>query len=216
MGACVEVAERLYEAKLIEHACRPRPFLGQKAGILLIAAPVFEIDGLVRNVPVATEDDFAARVAKTQQVWKKLGQKSEFGDLSFRRAGARRQIHTDDAQVPEVSLDVAPFGIELDAAETDLHRRRTFGVQCDAAVAAFSRGMKRRMRLARRGERPGHIVDMRLDLLQTHDVPGFDTRKPARETLALRGGDAVDVDRNNTNRQAKTHGVETVTRAGPH
>src|SRR5439155_24520159 len=64
LGLGVDPAEHIDIAQLLEYPCQPRPFLGQKARILLIAAPVLEIDGLVRDVPVAAEDHLASSLCQ--------------------------------------------------------------------------------------------------------------------------------------------------------
>jgi len=45
---------------LVEHAREPSAFCRQKSGILLVGAPVLEIDLAVGDVPVAADDDLAA------------------------------------------------------------------------------------------------------------------------------------------------------------
>src|SRR5213075_1125093 len=62
--ARINPAEDIDEPELVEHAREPRTLLGQEAGILLIAAPVPEIDLAVRDVPVAAEDDLSPGVAQ--------------------------------------------------------------------------------------------------------------------------------------------------------
>src|SRR4051812_17220847 len=54
----VDAAKDIDESQLVENSAEPRAFVGEKAGVLLIAAPVLEIDRLMRDVPVAAQDHF--------------------------------------------------------------------------------------------------------------------------------------------------------------
>src|SRR3990172_6623309 len=53
LGARVDAAEHVNPAEVIEHPRQPLPLCGQKARVFAVAAPVPEIDLLVRDVPVA-------------------------------------------------------------------------------------------------------------------------------------------------------------------
>src|SRR5436853_5837027 len=55
-GLAVQATEDIDEADLIEHMRKPRALLGREAGVLLVRAPVGEIDLLVGDVPVAAQD----------------------------------------------------------------------------------------------------------------------------------------------------------------
>src|SRR5439155_15261014 len=168
---------------------------------LLIAAPVLEVDRLVRDVPVAAEDHFAARIAQLQQMRKELRKEAELRELADRRARTRRQVYADDAQAPEIGFHVAAFDVELAAAESGAQDRGLLAVQRDSAVSLASRGVKSRVRLARRRERFGYIVHMRLDLLQAYDIPGLDAPEPAHQSFALSGANAVYVECDDSHQQ---------------
>src|SRR5438067_7173712 len=58
VGLFVQPPEDVDEADLIEHPAEPGALLGQEAGVLLVRAPVAQIDLLVRDVPVAAQDEF--------------------------------------------------------------------------------------------------------------------------------------------------------------
>src|SRR5688572_5111698 len=50
VGLVVQAPEYVDEAELVEHPREPRALLGQKARVLLVGAPVAQIDLLVRDV----------------------------------------------------------------------------------------------------------------------------------------------------------------------
>jgi hypothetical protein len=58
-GRGIDAAEHVDEAELVEHARKPRPLVRQEAAVLPVRAPVGEVDVLVRDVPVAAQDDLA-------------------------------------------------------------------------------------------------------------------------------------------------------------
>src|SRR5690349_20425759 len=53
LGSCVDGAEHVDEADLVEHAREPGALLGQETRVLMVRAPVLQVDLLVRDVPVA-------------------------------------------------------------------------------------------------------------------------------------------------------------------
>src|SRR5271169_2764998 len=59
LGLRVNAAKNVDETQFIEHAREPRPFLGQETRVLLVAAPVLEVDRLMRDIPVTAKDDLA-------------------------------------------------------------------------------------------------------------------------------------------------------------
>src|SRR5712671_5188755 len=58
----VDAAEDVDEADLVEHLREPRALLRQEARILLVRAPVAQVYFLVRDVPVAAQNDFLLSV----------------------------------------------------------------------------------------------------------------------------------------------------------
>src|SRR5688572_18565100 len=61
VGTLIHAAENVRPAKFVEHQCQPLTLFRQEAGIPAITPPVLEIDFFVRDVPVATKNEFAAR-----------------------------------------------------------------------------------------------------------------------------------------------------------
>src|SRR5690348_764704 len=64
IGAAIEAPESIHPTELVEDARQPLAFLGQEAGVLAVAAPVLQVDFLMRDVPVAAEHDVPAFGAK--------------------------------------------------------------------------------------------------------------------------------------------------------
>src|SRR5258708_2739354 len=62
VGLVVDPPENVDEADLVEHAREPGALLGEKARVLLVGAPVPEVDLVVRDVPVAAQDDLLLSV----------------------------------------------------------------------------------------------------------------------------------------------------------
>src|SRR5512132_207999 len=199
----VDAAKHVDESHIVEHARQPRPLLGQEAGMLLVAAPVAKVDRLVSDVPVAAQHDFATACDELSQVRQERFEKTELRRLSMRAAGARRQVDADDRQPLEVRLQIATFAVEFRMAEAGGELRRRLCIQRDAAVALALRSVERRMRLPRRGQRPRNVGMAAFDLLQAHDIPRLGTRQPAREALALRRAQAVDVEGDDSHRFAR-------------
>src|SRR6185503_11099537 len=51
IGTRVDAPEHVDETQFVEYAGEPRALFGQEPGILLVAAPVLQVDLAVRNVP---------------------------------------------------------------------------------------------------------------------------------------------------------------------
>src|SRR5512134_3294893 len=106
LGLVVQLAEHVDEAQLVEHAREPRPLLGQEAGVLLVRAPVPEVDLLVRDVPVAAQDDLLVALFQAFQMRQETLQEAELGRLAVRAGRAGGHVHRDDPQLSEARLDV--------------------------------------------------------------------------------------------------------------
>src|SRR5688572_25268757 len=68
LGLRVQAPEYVHPAQLVEHAREPGALLGQEAGVLLVGAPVLEIDLAVRDVPVAAQQHFVSRAREFFQL----------------------------------------------------------------------------------------------------------------------------------------------------
>src|SRR5437763_2717976 len=117
VGLVVQPPEDVDEADLVEHAREPGALLRQEARVLLVRAPVAQIDLLVRDVPVAAEDDFGVALAQPLEMQKELLEEAELRCLPMGPGRPRGQINGDYPESAEARLDVAPFGVELAAGE---------------------------------------------------------------------------------------------------
>src|SRR6218665_541920 len=103
----------------VQQICHPEPLLGQESAVLLVTTPVFQIDGLVGNIDVAAQDEFAFS-PEAHQMGMEPGQKTELGLLAQRPRGAAGKIGADDRQLArrrvETQFQIAALGIELGRA----------------------------------------------------------------------------------------------------
>jgi hypothetical protein len=101
----------------------PGAFLGQEAAVLLVAAPVLQVDLLVRDVDVAAQHELALFLER-QQVRKEALEKAELGQLPLFARAAARKVAADDRELAlarrvEAQFEVAAFGVELGVAPAD-------------------------------------------------------------------------------------------------
>src|SRR6185503_16439270 len=136
LGLVVQLAEHIDEAELVEYLRQPGALLGQESRVLPVRAPVLEVDLLVRDVPVAAQDELVAPFFQLFQMKQKALEEAELRRLAVRAGRARRHVERDDPEFAEASLDVASLGVELPALEaaTDFVGRLA-GIQGNAAVA---------------------------------------------------------------------------------
>ena len=84
-GVGVQVAVDIDQATAVfrgvQQLGHPGALFGQKAAVLLVAAPVLQVDFLVRDVEVAAQDEFALALG-AHQVRVELLQKTELGQLA--------------------------------------------------------------------------------------------------------------------------------------
>src|SRR5512135_1641634 len=81
LGLLVQAPEHVDEPDVIEHLGEPGALLGQEAGVLLVRAPVPQVYLLVRDVPVAAQDDFAPAAPELPEIGQEDVQEAEFGRL---------------------------------------------------------------------------------------------------------------------------------------
>src|SRR5690606_41950370 len=103
----VKPTENVHESELVEDPRRPGAFLGQDAGILLVALPALEVDLLVRDVPVAADDHLEPALAQLLQVDEEALQEAVLRLLALRRARSRRQLERIHLEVRRALRDVA-------------------------------------------------------------------------------------------------------------
>src|SRR5882672_819944 len=193
LGVLVEAAKDVDEADLVEDACQPFALLGEEAGVLLVRAPVLEVDLLVRDVPVAAQDDLGVALAQALEMQHELLEEAELRRLAVRAGGARRHVKGNHPQLAEARLDVAAFGVELAAGEAALHLvGRSAAVERDAAVALLLRKRVAGLVELEAVELRVEVGLLALHLLQADDV-GPLCGEPAEETFVCRRPDAVDV-----------------------
>src|SRR5687768_9956714 len=194
VGLVVQAAEYIDEAQLVEDLRQPGTLFGQETRILLVGAPVFQVDFAVRDVPVAAQDDLVTAILQFLQMNQKGLEEAKFGGLSMRPGRARRHVERDHPQLSEARLDIAALGVELPAPEAaaDLVGRLA-AVERDAAVALlFGEGMAGLVHLE--AVELGVEVDLlALHFLQAHHV-GALAGEPAEQPLARGGPYAVDVE----------------------
>src|SRR5260364_443702 len=151
--------------------------------MLLIAAPVFKIDFLVRNIDITAENDFAL-LFECNQMWHKGVHKAVFRFLAKFAARTGRKIHRNDRQRAVAHFEAAPFRIELWIAKAaQIRIGRTARVYAHAAIAFFIRKMEitviaMRLQVFRRD-----IAALRPDFLNADDIRLL---RPHRSPYCLR------------------------------
>ncbi len=167
---CVQIrlgahlAERIHVPAPTEQAVHPGALLGQEPGVLLVRPPVLQIDGAVRNIPVAAQDVVAAPPAQASEVRRERVQKAEFGGLAVRARGAGGQVQRYHRQLPELRFQVASFAVELGDPEAAHHALRgvprvernpgvalALGVTEEALIPRQRHGMAGELRLLAAG-----------------------------------------------------------------
>src|SRR4030065_290439 len=104
IGFVVEGAEYIHPAEILENLGEPGTLLRQEAGVFLVAAPVLEIDFLVRDVPVAAQDVLAPVTSQFLQYWQEMRHEAVLGFLPMRAGGTGWQGQGRDAELAEVGL----------------------------------------------------------------------------------------------------------------
>src|SRR6185295_672979 len=194
VGLLVQLAEHIDEAELVEHLRQPGALLGQEARILLVGAPVLQVDFLVRDVPVAAQDELVASFLQLFQMQKKTPEEAELRRLAVRTGRARRHVERDHPQFSEARLDIAALGVEFAAPEAAADFvRRLAGIQGNAAVAFLLGEGMAGLEYLQAMELGVEVDLLALHFLQAHDV-GALAGEPTEQSLACRRPDAVDVE----------------------
>src|SRR5574341_1563506 len=68
VGLVVQAPEDVDEAQLVEYAREPLALFGQEARVLLIGAPVPQVDLLLRDIPVSAQDEFMVSFLEALEV----------------------------------------------------------------------------------------------------------------------------------------------------
>ena len=181
------------KAHFVEDARQPRALFRQEAGILLVALPVFQVDFMVGDIPVAADDHFAAQCLQCQQVRQEQFHETELGFLAFRAGRTGRAVHGDDGQVAKITAHVAAFGIEFRVAEADMHGIRfDFAVHARAGITLFLGIVEMAMVAMRVEEFRRHVGQLRLQFLHADEI-GRLRAHPVEKAFFGGGTDAVQV-----------------------
>src|SRR6185503_9962782 len=177
----------------------PGALLRGEAGVLLVRAPVGEIDLLVRDVPVAAQDDLLLAIAQALQVPGEVLEEAQLRCLPVRAGGSRWHVDRDDPQVAEARLDVAAFGVELAAPEA-AHDfvRGLAAVDGDAAIALLLRERMATLIELHAVEPRVEVCLLALHLLEAHDIRLL-RGEPAKYALVGGRAHSVDVEGNYPN-----------------
>jgi hypothetical protein len=199
------------EAQLVEHLREPGALLGQEARVLLVGAPVLEIDLLVRDVHVAAQHHLAAAGAQLGKVRQEARHEAELRGLPVRAGRARRYIQRDHGELAELRLQVAALVIELRHAEAAARALGPLlGIQRRAGIALLLCAVKVRMQAVRIAQGLGDVVLVRLDLLQAQHVR-IDPSHPAPQPLAGGRANAIDVERGDADHGVVLRGLKART-----
>src|SRR5690606_5006149 len=99
------------------YAIEPGALLGQEARVLLVCLPVAQVDGFVRDVPVAAQDELPSLALERREVRQQDVEKAELRGLALGARRARRQVQRYDREIAEARLEKAPLVVELTDAE---------------------------------------------------------------------------------------------------
>src|SRR5215210_6878218 len=88
VGLRIETTEHVDVAELVEHLGEPSALLRQEARVLLVGFPVPEVDLLVRDVPVAAQDELVPALLQLLQMDDELLEEAELRRLAVRAGRA--------------------------------------------------------------------------------------------------------------------------------
>lgn len=186
--------ERVPPALGAEQRVHPGPLLGQKAGVLLVLAPVFDVGLGVGDVPVPADHHLAPLGPQLAQVVTPPGQKLHLQGLPGLPRRPRGHVHRDHRQARVVELQVTPLPIPVRPAQLPHHPLGSVpAVDAHPAVAGFLGDHMIRVVKARRSGLLRHLIRAGPDLLGADHVGPLAVH-PLKETLAGRGPHPVQVD----------------------
>ena len=184
----------------VEQPGHPGALFGEEPAVLLVAAPVLEVDRLVGDVDVAHQHELALCL-ELPQVRLDQREEAELRLLASLAAAAAREIAADDAEarqsgpavVVETGLDPAAFVVELRVADatSDL-RRLPAAIEADAGVTLLQGVMKVSRKPSQPVEAAVDDVGLRLGLLHPHTIWSSGSH-PRLDSLRGRGADAIQV-----------------------
>ena len=174
----------------------PGALLGQEAGVFLVALPVLQIDRLVRDVDVATQDEITLAF-EGHQVRVELGQKAELGGLALFAGGAAGKVGADDGVLAggrvKAQLHITAFGVKLGRVVAD-HHIAGFQARVDthARIALFLGQVEVALEPGQVLKFLGQVGRLGLDLLHANTIEAG-LRKPGFQAFAGGRTDAVEV-----------------------
>ena len=192
----LELAIDIDQATLAEQARHPGALFGQKARVLAVAFPIFQVDFLVRNIDVTAQHKFAGAL-ELLQVRVHAFQKTVFGLLPLLARGTAGEIAADDGQLTlrgiKAQFHIAALGVKFGRAIAHPHI-----AGCVAGVYAHPRVTF----LLGKVKVPGHtgqglklsgdISGLGFDLLHAQTI-GLQAVEPVLQAFAVGRADAVEV-----------------------
>jgi len=171
VGSIIDGSEGVDETDLVDDVIHPGALLRRKTRILLIAAPIFNVDDLVSDVDVAA-DDMGPRILDHRlHPALEAREKSKLRLLARIARRTRRKISARDDTVCEVSLDMPALSVEFRIAVTanDFTRLLT-RIQCHSAVARLFGRKHESMEAAQMKLAAVDLVRLSLELLHAEHV----------------------------------------------
>ena len=171
--------------------CKPQ------SAVFLVAAPVFDVGVLVRNVDVAAQNKFALGF-QLHQFGVQFGQKAVFGRLALFARAAAGKVAADDGQLArrrvKAQLCIPAFGVKFGGREANHHVAGLVpGIDADPRVALFLCKLEIAAHVVDDFELVEHIRLLRLDFLHTNTI-GPGRFNPGNHSLGGGRADTVEVE----------------------
>ena len=198
------MSEGVDELEGAEDLVEPCALLGKEAGVLAVRFVVREVDFLVRDVPVATDDVVAAGCGKAGEVSRELLDETKLRGEAYFAAGAGGYVQRHDAQVAQARFDVAALRIKLGGAEAVDHLVGLLPREDGYSAMPFA--LSRLVETVIPGRCAlgvGELLRSYLDLLQANEVCLL-AREPVVETLAHSSAESVGVQAEHAHRNDRT------------
>ena len=181
----------------MQQLCHPGAFFGQETAVFLVAAPVLQVNLLVRDVDVAAQDELPCTLGG-HEVRVEGVQKAELGLLALFARRSAREVGADDGQLArgcvKAQFDGAALGIELGRAVAgDDVAGLMARVDAHTRVAFFLGKVEMPLHSGKLLESRGDIGRLGLHFLHANTIRprGFD---PAFNALGGGRSDAVEIE----------------------
>src|SRR5580658_2043778 len=193
-----QLAEGVHVTGRPEQPIHPGTLLGKEAGILLVRPPVPQINGPMRDIPVAAQDAAPAAAAQARQVRREGLQEAVLRGLPLRSRRPRWQVERHHRQVADACLEIASLAIELCLAEAVDHLVDAVARVERHPGVALAVGLAE---VALVAGQPG-VVSVELSLLTTCLLQADEIRslaaQPAEQALGRRRAQPTDIDGDDT------------------